>query len=400
MKLFVEEVLNIANGIWICPGSEAKQFKNKDLDIRWYPTTKSITVSGNLENEIKEKLHSLASISKQLLVNAENNEEAPDHDNHNDKNTNRSFVKDDPAISLELLQELSSESFTNTAAKSVIDHSTSDNVVAADKNTNIEHEKQGEAILHTESTYQDKSTMKSLNGNVLNMPTNLHKVSNECGEHVNTTNPPRDTYNKYKWDSEISALKAKFERFAQSVTNKLEHISFEVNNIKENKPYSILVLENTVNDLKQEKHELNKKNDDLRELNMTMSHTISDLRLANKNLESEKASLLTALKLIQGDCTRMTETAHAGEKTTKPNKCNSANYPNDDIEQSCPREVVDCTKQRNEILNTNIPLRNRYSALRIEENAIIDKNEHHACQNEHQQPETGKIIPRTRESKT
>ncbi|CAB4044712.1 Furin, partial, partial [Paramuricea clavata] len=72
LKLFVEEVLNIANGIWICPGGEAKQFKSKDLDIRWYPTTKSITVSGNLENEIKEKLHSLASISKQLLVNAEN----------------------------------------------------------------------------------------------------------------------------------------------------------------------------------------------------------------------------------------------------------------------------------------------------------------------------------------
>jgi hypothetical protein len=294
------------------------------------------------------------------------------------------FVKDDPAISaLELLQELSSESFTNTAAKSVIDHSTSGNVVAADKNTNIEHEKQGEVILHTESTNQDKSTMKSLNGNVLNVPTNLHKVSNECGEHVNTTNPPRDTYNKYKCDSEISVLKAKFERFAQSVTNKLEDISFEVNNIKENKPYSILVLENTVNDLEQEKHELNKKNDDLRELTMTMSHTISDLRLANKNLESEKASFLTAMKLIQGDCARITETAHAGEKTTKPNKCNSVNYPNDDIEQSCPREVADCTKQIIEIPNTNIPLRNRYSALRIEENAIIDENEHHACQNEH-----------------
>jgi hypothetical protein len=92
LKLFVEEVLNIDNGIWICPGGEAKQFKNQDLDIRWYPTTKSITVSGNLENEIKEKLHSLASRSKQLLVNAENNEEAPDHDNHNDKNTNRSSV--------------------------------------------------------------------------------------------------------------------------------------------------------------------------------------------------------------------------------------------------------------------------------------------------------------------
>ena len=132
----------------------------------------------------------------------------------------------------------------------------------------------------------------------------------------------------------------------------------------------------------------------------TMSHTISDLRLANKNLESEKASLLTALKLIQGDCTRMTETAHAGKKTTKPNKCNPANYPNDDIEQGCPREVADCTKQRNETPNTNIPLRNRYSALRIEENAIIDGNGHHACQNEHHAGQNEDNATRNRQDKT
>jgi hypothetical protein len=43
------------------------------------------------------------------------------------------------------------------------------------------------------------------------------------------------------------------------VTNQLEDIGLEVNIIKENKPYSILVSENTVNDLKQEKHELSKK---------------------------------------------------------------------------------------------------------------------------------------------
>ena len=129
LKLFVEEVLNIANGIWICPGGEEKQFKNKDLDIRWYPTTKLIHhCKWRSRERNQRKVYSIASISKQLLVNAENNEEAPDHDDHNDKNTNRSFVKDDPVISLELLQELSSEtSFTNTTAKSVIDHSTSDN---------------------------------------------------------------------------------------------------------------------------------------------------------------------------------------------------------------------------------------------------------------------------------
>ena len=96
-----------------------------------------------------------------------------------------------------------------------------------------------------------------------------------------------------------------------NVTNKLQNLSVEINNIKENKPYSILVLENVVNDLKEDKLVLIRKNDELRERNMDMSHIISDLKIANKNLESEKSSLLTALKLIQNDyqqtCTKTFE---------------------------------------------------------------------------------------------
>ncbi len=85
------------------------------------------------------------------------------------------------------------------------------------------------------------------------------------------------------------------------MTNKLQNLSVKINNIKENKPYSILVLKNVVNDLKEDKLVLIRKNDELREQNMEMSHIISDLKMANKNLESEKSSLLSALKLIQND---------------------------------------------------------------------------------------------------
>ena len=60
-----------------------------------------------------------------------------------------------------------------------------------------------------------------------------------------------------------------------------------------------MVLENVVNDLKEDKLELSRKNDELREQNMNMSHIISDLKMANKNLENEKSSLLTAPKLLQ-----------------------------------------------------------------------------------------------------
>ena len=62
------------------------------------------------------------------------------------------------------------------------------------------------------------------------------------------------------------------------------------------------------------------------------------------------------------------------EKTRKPNECNSTNYPNDEIEQSRPHGVADRTKQVNEISNTNIPLRNKFSGLRIEENDISIEN--------------------------
>ncbi len=130
------------------------------------------------------------------------------------------------------------------------DHSTSDNVVATDKNTNIEHEKQGEAILHTESINQDKSTMNAeqrshnlrkfpqiyavFMGVVLvimrilcilfkslllshSQPPSPYRnkdmeiscesgdaeSTNECGEYVN---PLRDTFHNYKYNSEISVV--------------------------------------------------------------------------------------------------------------------------------------------------------------------------------------------------
>ena len=91
------------------------------------------------------------------------------------------------------------------------------------------------------------------------------------------------------YDPETSVLKSKL-RFAENViTTKLADFAFEINNIKESKPYSILVLEDVVNDLKKEKLELSRKNDELRKQNISMSHTISDfseLRLLMRVLKT------------------------------------------------------------------------------------------------------------------
>ena len=143
------------------------------------------------------------------------------------------------------------------------------------------------------------------------------------------------------------------------MTNKLEDLAIEINNIKENKPYSILILENTVNDLKQEKFELNKKIDDLKELNMVLSHTMSDLRLDNKSLENDKASLLTALKLIQDDCARLT-------KASVHDKSNNS-------DQSKSNEANDCIPSRQDELNSNIQSVNRFSALEDQAKVVVKK---------------------------
>ena len=35
LQKFVEEILNLADGGWCCPGGGAKQFKSEDIDLRW-----------------------------------------------------------------------------------------------------------------------------------------------------------------------------------------------------------------------------------------------------------------------------------------------------------------------------------------------------------------------------
>ena len=66
LQMFVEEDLDMSDGVWDCVGGEAKRHKSGNLDMRWYQDTKSITLNGERKNEIKEKLTSLALVSKQV----------------------------------------------------------------------------------------------------------------------------------------------------------------------------------------------------------------------------------------------------------------------------------------------------------------------------------------------
>ncbi len=113
----------------------------------------------------------------------------------------------------------------------------------------------------------------------------------------NSSVNPNET--NYTHNSEIHEIKSNMECFANSVNRKLEVISNEISSIKEFKAYSILSLEEVVSDLKKEKLVLSNKNDKLEKENKDLCVSLSELRAKVLDLQDEKASLLTATKLIQ-----------------------------------------------------------------------------------------------------
>jgi hypothetical protein len=117
------------------------------------------------------------------------------------------------------------------------------------------------------------------------------------------------------------------------VSTKLDDLALEINHIKENKPYSIVILEDQINALKKEKLELRRTNNDQQERIINMSCTISDLKSTNRNLEDEKSSLLTAIRLIKSDYSKLgikaavREVENEGPATWKVPKQNARSKP-------------------------------------------------------------------------
>ena len=66
-----------------------------------------------------------------------------------------------------------------------------------------------------------------------------------------------------------------------------------------------MILEDVINELKKEKLELRRVSDDQQKRIIDMSRTISHLKLTNKNLEEEKSSLMTAIRLVQNDYSQL-----------------------------------------------------------------------------------------------
>ena len=187
-----------------------------------------------------------------------------------------------------------------------------------------QHGKQGETASKSktskyeieESIIESTSRINNIQKESVNLHTPPTPDNTTCTDNLHTPPKPNNTEDikktkkhnplgnlstGYENNIEIDLLKSKLDRFAENVLAKLDDLAFEINHIKENKPYSIVILEDVVNDLKKEKLELRKMNDDHQERIIDMSRTISDLKLINKNLEEKKSSLLTTIRRIQSD---------------------------------------------------------------------------------------------------
>ena len=128
LQMFAEEVLNLSDGTWGSPGGDAKQYKSDNIDLRWYPETKSITISGKLKDEIKEKLISLSTISRQL-ANTESENEACVIGDLSVEKTEHSCVVVNHKLSLESLnshlEAIAKEVHANkTAVNKILDEHT------------------------------------------------------------------------------------------------------------------------------------------------------------------------------------------------------------------------------------------------------------------------------------
>ena len=145
--------------------------------------------------------------------------------------------------------------------------------------------------------HEAQSSKEETNTN-LSTSVNLHKEPMNLQRVPHSYTPLGDPNKNYNPEFEIGAL-SMLESFAEKVSNKLDDLAIEINNIKESKAYSIVVLESRIDELMKEKLDLCKTNAELRKENITMKHTIVDLNDKAKSAEEEKASRITAMLLYK-----------------------------------------------------------------------------------------------------
>lgn len=281
---------------WRSPSGGTWLFESEILSVTWHSKSQNVYFKGENGDDLTQRIYSF--INQKLVEN---------------DNTVTSSNSTETELAMFSQNSLASKNEDKNDASEIKDIS-SDEGACESEDVRINAKKPED--ISTKEGYQDKvlnrhfelrnNFIHEVQSSRVETNTNLSTSSNLHIEETNLHRAPQSSIplggpSNYNPEFEIGALKSKLESFAEKVTNKLDDLAIEINDIKENKPYSIVVLESRVDDLKREKLELCKTNDELCKENTTMKHTIADLRSTNKNLENEKASLLTALQIIQNE---------------------------------------------------------------------------------------------------
>jgi hypothetical protein len=136
-------------------------------------------------------------------------------------------------------------------------------------------------------------------------------------------------------NSPFDEVKATMESFVISTSTKFDALTSEIANLKQ-----LIPPDQCIASLQAEIVNLKTENNDPRERNTNISYIMSDLRTKIKDVEIEKRSLITALKLLQADsnsdlekrCQNETE-SELGDETIKANPPSSDQPPNQPTSQ-------------------------------------------------------------------
>ena len=174
--------------------------------------------------------------------------------------------------------------------------------------------------------------------------------SYQCEQEANMV-VNRDCSISASSNSAIDDLRKQMLDLAETVENKIENLRREVHKL-DAKIEPMQILECSLSDLKREKMRLLQDNNELRERNLNLCLITSDLNTRIKDLERERDSLVTALKLQQQDF--------------EQNLHNNANHSVKWQTKTVSRQKEDRSKQQ------NLNMQNRFISLNDE---LGDKSE-------------------------
>ncbi len=226
---------------WRSPSGGKWSFESKVLTITWHSRSEYIYFGGEKGNELSERVQSSLEQGDNAFIDNGTNDESQLRKSLEslltDDSDDASFIDD-----------------TSQNSPSRIDE------CEVTKKLTNQHGKHGEATSNPKSSkYEvEESVTETISTDNLHKESlNLHTPP-KSDKTTSTENPNKESLlhtapkpvgnlrSSYDHDIEINLLKSKLDRFAENVSTKLDDLALEINHIKENKPYSIVILEDQI----------------------------------------------------------------------------------------------------------------------------------------------------------